>query len=64
MNMTNEEFHDALYRERCRREAVENDNRRLHVALRLIADMPMPEQDNMLSGNMRKVAVDVLAHHG
>ena len=31
--MTNEEFHDALYRERCRREVVEGDNRRLREAL-------------------------------
>lgn len=31
--MTNEEFHDALQRERFRREPVENDNRRLRAAL-------------------------------
>lgn len=58
--MTGEDFHDALYRERCRREAVENENRRIKSALRTIADMPMPEQDNMLSANMRKVASEAL----
>lgn len=32
--MTSEEFHKALYRERCRREAVENENRQLRAALK------------------------------
>lgn len=36
--MTNEEFHDALYRERCRREAVENENRRLRAAIQQTLD--------------------------
>lgn len=36
--MTNDECHDALYRERCRREAVENENRRLRTAIQQTLD--------------------------
>ena len=36
--MTNEEFHDALYRERCRREVIENENRRLRRLLEKARD--------------------------
>lgn len=35
--MNSEEFHDALYRERCRRETVEASNRRMRSALEKIA---------------------------
>lgn len=35
--MNSEEFHNALYRERCRREAVEASNRRMRSALEKIA---------------------------
>lgn len=31
------------------------------AALLAIRDMPIPEQDNMLSANMRKIAADALA---
>jgi hypothetical protein len=34
---------------------------RLRVALMAIRDMPMSEQDDMLSANMRKIAADALA---
>ena len=35
--MNSEEFHGALYRERCRRETVEASNRRMRSALEKIA---------------------------
>lgn len=31
------------------------------AALLAIRDMPLPEQDNMISANMRKIAADALA---
>jgi hypothetical protein len=31
------------------------------LALRTIADLPIPEQDNMIAANMRKVALDAIA---
>lgn len=34
------------------------------AALLAIRDMPIPEQDNMLSANMRKIAADALAASG
>ena len=34
--------------------------RSLWRALETIRDMPLPEQDNMISANMRKVAKDIL----
>lgn len=37
------------------------ENARLCQALRAIAEMPIPEQDNMLAANMRKIALDALA---
>lgn len=36
--MTSDEFNAALYRERCRREAVENENRRLRAAIQQTLD--------------------------
>ncbi len=34
---------------------------RLRDALRMIANLPMPEQDDMLSANMRKIASEALS---
>ena len=34
---------------------------RLRMALRTIADLPIPEQDNMLGANMRYIALKALA---
>lgn len=34
---------------------------RLRLALYLIRDFPIQEQDNMLAANMRKIAADALA---
>lgn len=33
---------------------------RFRLALRVIATLPTPEQDNMLSANMRKVAAEAI----
>lgn len=44
--MTNDEYHDALYRERCRRESVENGNRRLRAAIQQTLD----ENGNLADG--------------
>ena len=33
---------------------------RAHLALTTIAEMPLPEQDNMISAAMRKIAVEAL----
>lgn len=40
--------------------ALNRDGVRWRTALLAIRDMPIPEQDNMLSANMRKIAVEAL----
>jgi hypothetical protein len=39
------------------------DTGKLLVALITIRDMPMPEQDDMLSANMRQIAKEALKVH-
>ncbi|MDE2102703.1 MAG: hypothetical protein KGL39_35995 [Patescibacteria group bacterium] len=44
--------------------ALEQANRKLLEGLTVIAAMPIPEQDNMISRSMRDVACALIAKHG
>lgn len=58
--VTMDEYHAALDRRDKEMMFLVGRIGKLHAALETIATLPMPEQDNMLSANMRKIAADAI----